>query len=611
MAIDPMKTVSLSAHEAETLVARNVPIHLPDLKVLDPPAASVLAQANQGIVLRGLTALTVATAEALAPHKWGLHLTGMIRISREVGDALATHNGTLKFGTSLRDLRSPLLAERLGRQNPLDIALDGIEVLLPEIARALMRHSSDAGVRCSVSLNGLRYLYAETAAELTARCGAIAMQSLSNGQCILEGGAEELLADFGSYEENKLVVGHDLTGFLSQNYSEELLTAGVLAFNSETDGYRDYDELELDSLQSLSPKQANAISAFDGNYIYLRGLADIPNDIACILGSKVHDGTHIAINPRRLIDPDVVSLYVDAFRDCPEHFFSDPPAAIEELSRDAAELLVRAQPSDDKRYGYDQYSMSFPSLRSLPIEVAEILATSKSPLWLDGLEELSTEVAAALATHRHGLSLDGLRTISFEALCLLAEGNAPLRTVSLNGLQDVSLPCQALLGHPRFDRSQARSSSVEIDNRGCTYNSATTMSLAEAQLLPLEDLEMCFYRLTELTPEVATYFASTFLKLSCPSLESLSEAAAEALQGHCRPLYLDGLTCINTGVAKALAKHQGLGLGLRGITALMPEEAKALAKYRNSLLLDGLTYLAPEAAAALAKHIEWPRKQQG
>jgi hypothetical protein len=43
----------------------------------------------------------------------------------------------------------------------------------------------------------------------------------------------------------------------------------------------------------------------------------------------------------------------------------------------------------------------------------------------------------------------------------------------------------------------------------------------------------------------------------------------------------------------------------------MPEEAKALAKYRNSLLLDGLTYLAPEAAAALAKHIEWPRKQQG
>jgi len=421
MAIDPLTALSLTKQQATELVARNTPIHLPSLQTLCPWAAGVLATSNYGIVLQSLPALTLTAAEALASHKWGLHLTGLVIASREVGDALATHAGTLEFSDSLKELHSPLLARRIAKDSGEDLRLDGLERLTPEIARALAYYRDNTEVFPSISLNGLRYLSAETAAELVESFWSITLHGLSDGRCTLGDGADAVLAENDECTR-RLFVGHDIAGFMSRNYAHRLLRKVIGSLNSaDEDGHPLCNYLDLDSISYITKEQAEAICVFDGRSIGLRGLSDIPHDIARTLASWIGQERYVRINPKRLVDPVLANICLHDYSDCeePDAFFSD--CAIEEISPAAAAVFVEAGAT-----------LSFPKMRRLSVEVAKTLATTENELRLDGLEVISHEVAIALAEHQHFLSLDGLESISTETAKALAKHQGA--ELSLRGL---------------------------------------------------------------------------------------------------------------------------------------------------------------------------------
>ncbi len=303
MPADLSTLTALTHEQAADLVAMNIPLHLPALQKLCPHIAAKLASANQGIVLRNLTAITLDAAEALAPHKWGLHLTGLVSISREVGDALARHIGPLEFGCALRELHSPALAKRVAKHSHWQIELDGLGTLTPEIARALAYRGRRTDLFPSISLNGLRLLSAETAAELNEHFHTVSLSGLCKGTCVLEDGAGEAIAAAGAYDQEKeLLIGDDVAGFLSKDYPVQLLTRGIGSLTRpDEDGEPYYDCLELDSLTSLSTKQATALASFDGSHISLCGLKALTTEAALAL-SKYDN--QIAFNPAIEMSPE-------------------------------------------------------------------------------------------------------------------------------------------------------------------------------------------------------------------------------------------------------------------------------------------------------------------
>ena len=89
--------------------------------------------------------------------------------------------------------------------------------------------------------------------------------------------------------------------------------------------------------------------------------------------------------------------------------------------------------------------------------------------------------------------------------------------------------------------------------------------------------------------------------LSLPGLTEISEDLAAALAGHRGSLFLKGISLLHPAAAKVLAKHSG-NLGLNALTTLSADTAEALSKHGGQLSLKGLTTLTPDAAVNLAKH---------
>jgi len=89
--------------------------------------------------------------------------------------------------------------------------------------------------------------------------------------------------------------------------------------------------------------------------------------------------------------------------------------------------------------------------------------------------------------------------------------------------------------------------------------------------------------------------------LSLGGLESLSDAAAEALSKHKGDLALWSLTSLSDAAAESLSKHNG-DLRLWGLTSLSDAAAESLSKHKGYLDLDGLKSLSDAAAQYLSKH---------
>lgn len=301
MPINMQTAVSLTHEEAAELVALDIPLHLPSLRHLCPYIARRLAAANHGIVLRNLPALTLAAAQAIAPHRWGLHLTGLISISRDVGDALVEHVGTLEFGTCLKELQSPLLAKRIAKQSKWNIVLDGLESLSPDIARALAYDGPRTDLFPAISLNGLRRLSAESAAELAKAFSSVSLTGLAYGSCLLEEGAGEALAAENAYLERVVLVGDDIAAFLARDYPARLLALGIRSLNRLDENREPITTfLDLDSLTSINPAQATAIAAFGGSRVSLRGLRMLTVEAAAALSGY---DQQIEFDPRLTLSP--------------------------------------------------------------------------------------------------------------------------------------------------------------------------------------------------------------------------------------------------------------------------------------------------------------------
>lgn len=311
MSIDLSTVATLTHEQAAELVALNIPLHLPSLQKVMPSIATTLATAGQGIVLHGLPALTVAAAKALVPHRWGLHLTGLRSISRELGDVLAQHAGPLEFGPSLQELHSPALARRIAKQSRWQIVLNGLESLFPEIARALAYRGHRTDLLPSVSLNGLRRLNSETAAELNEHFHTISIDGLCDGRCVLEAGAGESLAAADPYDDYKeLLVGDDIAGFLRRDYPDQLLARAIRSLSRLNEDREPVcDSLDLDSLTSLSPKQAAAIATFGGSTICLGRLARLTDEAALALSEFENE---IFFNPAVVMSPRARAILRDS-----------------------------------------------------------------------------------------------------------------------------------------------------------------------------------------------------------------------------------------------------------------------------------------------------------
>lgn len=436
MSIDPSTAVSLSYQEAAELVALDRPIHLPALKHLSPRIAQMLSSASQGIVLRNLQSLTVAAAEALAPHKWGLHLPELVSISRELGDALAEHIGTLQFGTALKELHSPALAKKIAKQSKWRITLDGLEAISPEIARSLAYRGQRTDLGPAVSLNGLRRLSAEAAAELVEAFPSISLHCLSDSQFMLEQGAVEQLAEADAL----LIDPEDAADFLCQDYPAHLLAKVMNSLHNQRDnGWPSCNFLNLSSLTSLSTTQARAICEFGGDYIDLSGLEEIGPDLARELPILRDTNREITINPKNLTDPALVSVALRGLTEG-EYYWE---WAAEILSPEAAAALASEEAAAALRSRL-HYDLVFPRLRTLNYGVASALAATRLPLHLNGLVDLPPEVAKALAGHRGPcLAMNGLRTIDAAAASEIANYHG---TLELGGITSLSPAAARALG---------------------------------------------------------------------------------------------------------------------------------------------------------------------
>jgi len=215
------------------------------------------------------------------------------------------------------------------------------------------------------------------------------------------------------------------------------------------------------------------------------------------------------------------------------------------------------------------------SPKTLTIDIAKRFIESPDSVNLQDFEIIEDEAAEVLATNKSTLHLDGLTLLSVGAAKALAQHKGDW--LSLNGLTSLSEDVAVALARQQYNRDW-----------WLTLNGLTFLSNSVAEALVKVD-------------DAVQLSSDTVLEFD--GLTYLPEETAKILAKHNGPLMLDGLTSLSEELAKTLALHKGQVLMLNGLTELSEKAAKALAQYKGVRLnLSGLTALSKEAAEALAQY---------
>ena len=414
-------------------------------------------------------------------------------------------------------------------------------------------------------------------------------------------------------------------GWLSLNGLKEVSNESAAALGQHK-GY-----LHFNGLTKISDEEARALARHKGE-LQLNGLRSISDEAAKAFAQ--HNGGRLSLK-------GVTKLSTEGLKTLAQRKGGGPSFGIRldgltELTVEGAAALAEAHPHS--------WGGGLPGMKTVPVEVARVLAKRQHGLSMEGLETISDDAARALGGKLGG-NLPRLTSLTVEAARAIA-GPVPgqfHRSLNLDGL--TALPDDIALAIGGKDsrgdlRLNGLTSLTPIaakaicQREGDLYlNGLTTISAEVLKALadhksPGYARPIVFLKgLTKISdegvailaawpkwcgelPALATLSEKSALALASsrnwngnlPSIKTISPEIAKALAQRHGNLSLDGLTALSEEAAKALAKHQGGTLSLNGLKDLSDNSAVAFAQHDGRLSLNGMTALSQGAAASLGKH---------
>ena len=253
-------------------------------------------------------------------------------------------------------------------------------------------------------------------------------------------------------------------------------------------------------------------------------------------------------------------------------------------------------------------------LSDCSIEVAEILATTKTPaLWL-GLREIDVPLARALVPLRGHLIFPDLETLSPEAAAELAKHKGPL---NLGRAKLSKEAATALLAHnmwlslPYVKRLEPGVGDILAQRPNwVTLSLEEIDSIALARKLLREpNASGATEHLRTISPEIARELVQSGFRGGLGHLERLSPDAARELAKHDSDIIIRGSLRLTADSARALTNRQprvvGAAVHLDGVEFLEGPDAvaiaEALASTPGEVSLKNLKRISAPALAALKK----------
>jgi hypothetical protein len=428
-------------------------------------------------------------------------------------------------------------------------------------------------------LNGLTTLSPEAAKELARHDGWLSLNGLKS----LSNETAEILSQHKGYLH--------LDGLTK--LSDE--AAKALA--------RHNGELSLNGLTSLSDEAAKALAKHTGGRLYLKGVTSLSTQAVQALAQRKGGGPS---NQTRL--DGLTSLTVEdaaALVDAHPHNWDGRLPGLKTIPDDVAKVLAKRQHglsmegltslSDESAKALGgKLGGNFPRLTSLSLESAKAIVGPNRTLILDGLTALPDDVAVVIAGKKSSgdLHLNGLTKLTPVAAKAIGQRHGDLYLNGLVTISDDTLKALAEHKAPGFAKPI-------VYLKGLTTISDEGASVLAAWPKWCGDLPA----LTTLSEKAAASLASSRnWNGNLPSLRMISPESTGALARRQGNFTLDGLTTLSDEAAKKLAKHRGGTLSLNGLKELSDDSAIAFVQHDGRLSLNGLTTFSKEAAASLGKH---------
>ena len=555
------------------------------------------------IYLNALESLSPGAAAELARHREYLILTTLRTLSPEAAEALAPFPGKLSLD-GIEEL-SDATAAGLGRCQAKVISL-------PRLATVSTRgQDSLATAFAALGLPGLRTL---TSGPLAERL--VAAKQVPAGLVEVSADAARALAKLpGNIQLDTL----------------QALTPEVAAILAD----RPRGGLSLRGLRTLAPEVATALVRTPGPLV-LDGVETVSDDVAEILAARA---------VAEILAERAGGLSLTGLRDVPH------PALLKQLLQTNGLRAARSLPDAAfAAIAASSGARTLDGLTALTVAQAEMLGRHEGPLSLAGITALSDEAARGLLRHRGPLHLPNLTDFSAATLAAIMD-HGQMGQRWIDQLQALTAPGARLIAataQPGLSFNSLKTLSPEAARALATYRGQmlgldglttldgdTAAALAEfaGQTLVLNNVKQvppavaaalaksranqlqvnAWYtsldRNALLTPEFASLVRKCVasgqpLQIDLKNLDGPDGiAVARVLATMPGPLALHGLTTVSADVAAALAEYKGPALSLAGLTSLPAETAAALARCRT---WDGnlatLRTLPVETARALAGH---------
>ena len=555
------------------------------------------------IYLNALESLSPGAAAELARHREYLILTTLRTLSPEAAEALAPFPGKLSLD-GIEEL-SDATAAGLGRCQAKVISL-------PRLATVSTRgQDSLATAFAALGLPGLRTL---TSGPLAERL--VAAKQVPAGLVEVSADAARALAKLpGNIQLDTL----------------QALTPEVAAILAD----RPRGGLSLRGLRTLAPEVATALVRTPGPLV-LDGVETVSDDVAEILAARA---------VAEILAERAGGLSLTGLRDVPH------PALLKQLLQTNGLRAARSLPDAAfAAIAASSGARTLDGLTALTVAQAEMLGRHEGPLSLAGITALSDEAARGLLRHRGPLHLPNLTDFSAATLAAIMD-HGQMGQRWIDQLQALTAPGARLIAataQPGLSFNSLKTLSPEAARALATYRGqmlgldglttldgdtaaalaefagqtlvlnnvkqvppavAATLAKSRANALQVNGWYTTIDRKALLTPEFASLVRKCVasgqpLQIDLKNLDGPDGVAvARVLATMPGPLALHGLTTVSADVAAALAEYKGPALSLAGLTSLPAETAAALARCRT---WDGnlatLRTLPVETARALAGH---------
>ena len=555
------------------------------------------------IYLNALESLSPGAAAELARHREYLILTTLRTLSPEAAEALAPFPGKLSLD-GIEEL-SDATAAGLGRCQAKVISL-------PRLATVSTRgQDSLATAFAALGLPGLRTL---TSGPLAERL--VAAKQVPAGLVEVSADAARALAKLpGNIQLDTL----------------QALTPEVAAILAD----RPRGGLSLRGLRTLAPEVATALVRTPGPLV-LDGVETVSDDVAEILAARA---------VAEILAERAGGLSLTGLRDVPH------PALLKQLLQTNGLRAARSLPDAAfAAIAASSGARTLDGLTALTVAQAEMLGRHEGPLSLAGITALSDEAARGLLRHRGPLHLPNLTDFSAATLAAIMD-HGQMGQRWIDQLQALTAPGARLIAataQPGLSFNSLKTLSPEAARALATYRGqmlgldglttldgdtaaalaefagqtlvlnnvkqvppavAATLAKSRANALQVNGWYTTIDRKALLTPEFASLVRKCVasgqpLQIDLKNLDGPDGVdVARVLATMPGPLALHGLTTVSADVAAALAEYKGPALSLAGLTSLPAETAAALARCRT---WDGnlatLRTLPVETARALAGH---------